>query len=93
MKTGVCFSIQTETSCNPIVQKTGLQNLRFRSEHKVQNIFRFNLYYFSNTITKEKKDTLLMIDTRGNKSRSKTNDYDDFDEVEEDPLEKAIQSK
>ena len=41
---------------------------------------------------KAKKDTVLTIDTRGNKP-NQTVDHDDADEVDEDPVEKAIQSK
>ena len=52
--------------------------------------FRFQLYYFSNTLTKEKRHTVLMIDTRTKKSIRNMNDNDD---IEEDTLEKAIQSK
>ena len=52
--------------------------------------FRFQLYYLSNTLTKEKRHTVLMIDTRTKKSIRNINDND---EMEEDPLEKAIQSK
>ena len=55
-------------------------------------IFRFQLFYFSNTVIKAKKDTVLTIDTRGNKP-NQTVDHDDADEVDEDPVEKAIQSK
>ena len=55
--------------------------------------FRFQLHYFSNTATKAKKDTVLTIDTRGSKNCTNMNDDDDFDEVEDDPVEKAIQSK
>ena len=57
-------------------------------------LFRFNLYYFSNTAIKEKRDTIILIDTR-NTVRAKANVElnDDFDVIEENPLEKAIQSK
>ena len=56
---------------------------------------RFNLYYYSNTPIKEKIDTILLIDTRNNRNFGKHNIElnDDFDGVEENPLEKAIQSK
>ena len=52
------------------------------------------MYYFSNTAIKEKRDTIILIDTR-NTIRAKANVElnDDFDTVEENPLEKAIQSK
>ena len=52
--------------------------------------FRFQLYYFSNTLTKENRNTVLFIDTRTKKSIHNMNDVD---EIEEDHLEKAIQSK
>ena len=57
-------------------------------------LIRFNLYYFSNTAIKEKRDTIILIDTR-NTVRPKSNVElnDDFDVIEENPLEKAIQSK
>ena len=35
----------------------------------------------------------MTIDTRGNKNTTDICDVDDFDEVEEDPLQRAIQSK
>ena len=56
---------------------------------------RFNLYYYSNTTIKEKIDTILTIDTRDKKYVSKVNLdlYDDFDQIDENPLEKAIQTK
>jgi len=54
---------------------------------------RFQLFYFSNTAIKAKKDTVLTIDTRGNKPSGQMNDHDDADELEDDPVEKAIQSK
>ena len=52
------------------------------------------MYYFSNTAIKEKRDTIILIDTR-NTIRVKANVElnDDFDTIEENPLEKAIQSK
>ena len=56
-------------------------------------ICRFQLYYFSNTITKEKRDTILTIDTRGNNAVTNDNDNDDIDDVEEDPLQRTIQTK
>ena len=60
-----------------------------------QLLARFNLYYYSNTPIKEKIDTILLIDTRNNRNFGKHNIElnDDFDGVEENPLEKAIQSK
>ena len=67
-------------------------------------MFRFNLYYYSNPIIKEKDkekakrraETILTIDTRS--TRNVTNkmlmmDSEDFDLPEENPLEKTIQTK
>merc|ERR1711915_539207 len=55
---------------------------------------RFQLFYFSNTTYKEKKDTVLTVDTRGMKVDNQLNDDDYGDgEIEEDPVEKAIQTK
>ena len=61
----------------------------------LQLLARFNLYYYSNTPIKEKIDTILLIDTRNNRNFGKHTIElnDDFDGVEENPLEKAIQSK
>ena len=57
-------------------------------------LFRFNLYYFSNTAIKEKRDTIILIDTRNtNRAKASVELNDDFDAIEENPLEKAIQSK
>ena len=65
----------------------------FSSFTTIFSFFRFQLHYFSNTVTKAKKDTVLTIDTRGSKNCTNMNDDEDFDEVEDDPVEKAIQSK
>ena len=54
---------------------------------------RFPLYYFNNRVSKEKKETILMVDTRGNKTRNNMAGFDDFEDLENDPLEDAIQSK
>ncbi|XP_023337706.1 inactive ubiquitin carboxyl-terminal hydrolase MINDY-4B isoform X2 [Eurytemora carolleeae] len=57
---------------------------------------RFQLYYYSDTPTKEKKETVLTIDTRSTKIKQKMiidSGVEDFDEVEDDPLEKAIETK
>ena len=54
---------------------------------------RFQLYYYSNKDIKEKVETMLMIDTRMKISSCVKDFSDDFDESDEDPLEKAIQSK
>ena len=55
--------------------------------------FRFNLFYYSSFIPpKNAKDTILVVDTRGNKIQL-VDDVEDFDEVEEDPLGSAIQTK
>ena len=60
-------------------------------------IFRFYLFYYSSFIqpnTKDPKDTLLIVDTRGVKVKGTlTETDDDFDEIEEDPLASAIQTK
>ena len=53
------------------------------------------MFYYSNTVTKAKDETILTIDTRGAKPKSE--DVEDPEEAEEDkhiePLEKAIQTK
>ena len=66
-------------------------------------IFRFNLYYYSNPIIKEKdkekakrrSETILTIDTRSTRNVNKMlmMDSEDFDLPEENPLEKTIQTK
>ena len=63
---------------------------------------RFQLYYFSNCLTKEvvkeKKDTILTIDTRGNKTETKS-EFKDIEADNDDPyedsdlLEMAVQTK
>ena len=63
---------------------------------KVNNsFFRFQMFYYSNTLTKAKDETILTIDTRG--AKPKTQVLDDPEEPEEEeniePLEKAIQTK
>ena len=56
-------------------------------------VFRFHLYYFSNALLKENKDTILNINTRGKKVvKDNTADVEDGEELE-DQLEKAIQTK
>ena len=55
---------------------------------------RFHLFYYSSTVVgKDPKDTLLIIDTRGVKVQTSDNLEDDYDDVEEDPLANAIQTK
>ena len=57
---------------------------------------RFHLFYYSSTVPAKgpAKDTLLVIDTRGVKVKSDTAEFDDdLDEVEDDPLASAIQTK
>ena len=55
--------------------------------------FRFNLFYYSNYIVqKNPKDTILVVDTRGNKILV-VDDGEEFEELEEDPLGSAIQTK
>ena len=65
-------------------------------------MFRFNLYYYSNPIIKEKDkekkrraETILTIDTRSTRTVNKMlmMDSEDFDLPEENPLEKTIQTK
>ena len=56
------------------------------------SLCRFHLYYFSNAVVKENKDTILNIDTRGKNVDKNIMDIEDIDE-DEDPLEKAIQTK
>ena len=52
------------------------------------------MYYFSNTAIKEKRDTIILIDTRNTiRAKAIVELNDDFDIIEENPLEKAIQSK
>ena len=52
------------------------------------------MYYYSNTLTKAKEETLLTIDTRGSKPRPQVTSPEDNEEAEEDgsiePMEKAI---
>ena len=69
----------------------------------LQLMFRFNLYYYSNPIIKEKdkekakrrSETILTIDTRSTRTVNKMlmMDSEDFDLPEENPLEKTIQTK
>ena len=55
--------------------------------------FRFNLFYYSSYIVqKNPKDTILVVDTRGNKILV-VDDVEEFEEMEEDPLGSAIQTK
>ena len=53
------------------------------------------MFYYSNTLTKAKDETILTIDTRG--AKPKTQVLDDPEEPDEEeniePLEKAIQTK
>ena len=55
---------------------------------------RFHLFYYSSTIVgKEPKDTLLIIDTRGVKVAPSVDVDEEYDDIEEDPLADAIQTK
>ena len=55
---------------------------------------RFQLYYYSNHVSKERSETLLTIDSRSsNINNNFDDDFDDFDNEVVDPLEKAIQTK
>ena len=58
-------------------------------------ISRFLLYYYSNSFTKVKHETKLIIDTRGASKPQATIEEVDPDEEENnvDPMEKAIQTK
>ena len=61
-------------------------------------IFRFQLLYYSNTAqaSKEARDTVLTVDTRGlrvSKSREEPGEAEDCEEAEQDPIAMAIQSK
>ena len=86
-------SIQTKISWNHILLKTGKKK-QFSSSSKIF-LWRFNLYYYSNATIKEKIDTVLTIDTRNNKIANKLDVElnEDFDPIDENPLEKAIQTK
>ena len=59
-------------------------------------MFRFQLYYYSNTdnskVLKEKRETILTIDTRGNLTRERETD-EEGEEKLPNPLELAIESK
>ena len=57
--------------------------------------FRFNLFYYSSYIVqKNPKDTILVVDTRGNKILVVDDvDVDVDEEMEEDPLGNTIQTK
>ena len=94
MEIGEFSSIQTKISWNPMQLKTGRFILSIDWFNLII-IFRFNLYYYSNTTIKEKVDTILVIDTRNTKVIAKKDVElnEDFDPVEENPLEKAIQTK
>ena len=52
---------------------------------------RFQLFYFSNTVTKEKRETVLVVDTRTSKKTFRSQDADEM--PDEDPIEMAIQTK
>ena len=55
---------------------------------------RFHLFYYSSTVVgKEPKDTLLIIDTRGVKVAPSVDVDEEYDDIEEDPLADAIQTK
>lgn len=58
-------------------------------------MFRFQLYYYSNTSSNSRLETRIIVDNRG-KTRNApiVNEEADPDEEETiDPIEKAIQSK
>ena len=59
-------------------------------------MFRFQLYYYSNTLIKTRQETVIIVDNRGKTKKAPIviNEVDDPDEEESiDPVEKAIQSK
>jgi len=69
-------------------------NRDLMKSHAAEN--RFNLYYYSNGgAAKEKRDTILLIDTRMDRiaGTKVIQDNDDLDQLEENPVEKAIQTK
>ena len=58
-------------------------------------VFRFQLYYYSNTYTNSRQETRIIVDNRG-KTRNTPIVREEADPDEEetiDPIEKAIQSK
>lgn len=60
--------------------------------HSAEN--RFQLYYYSNHISKDRSETLLTIDSRSSNIKNNfDDDTEDFDNECIDPLEKAIQTK
>ena len=78
------------------MQRIGLFKSIF-SSLDIGIFYRFQLYYYSNAdikALKEKEETILTIDTRGTEINNDIDFYDDSDnEMEDDPLEKTIQSK
>ena len=62
----------------------------------MNGVFRFQLYYYSNTdhtkVVKEKRETILTIDTRGNLMREREAD-EEGEEKLPNLLELAIESK
>ena len=59
-------------------------------------MFRFQLYYYTNTSTTARQETRIIVDNRG-KTRNAPNvmeeEADPDEEETIDPIEKAIQSK
>ena len=59
-------------------------------------MFRFQLYYYSNTYNNSRQETRIMVDNRGKTRNAPTVMEEEPDPDEEetiDPIEKAIQSK
>ena len=93
MTTGESSSTLTETSWSLTVLKTGLADSIFYYLFGFFIEYRFQLYYYSNAVIKMKTETILMIDTRVKKTTRNKNYTEDFDDADEDPLEKAVQTK
>ena len=75
MKTGEFCLTLTRISWRPTVLKTG-QNGKYLL--LFLSFCRFHLYYFSNAVVKENKDTILNIDTRGKKLDKNIIDIEDL---------------
>ena len=92
MNSGASSSTPTKILWSLTVQRTG-ENRDTDFTISDPTLSRFHLFYYSSTVVgKDPKDTLLIIDTRGVKVQT-DNLEDDYDDVEEDPLANAIQTK
>jgi len=78
--------------CNDHVGVLFNPNRELMRSHHAEN--RFQLYYYADAEFKkeERRETILIIDTRAKTSRI-TNENDDFDEMKEPPLQCAIKTK